>query len=394
MPSSLALNRHIAFFSPHVTHIGETKTIPRLAAALVKRGFRVDLLDADGEWLGLTGEEQQTGVRVVDLNARRYLPWIPDISAISPWASYRVWAFLLGAAVVPTLSSYMKRERPSVLVARMLTVPALIAHAIDSGGTKIVISMGGVPRYSTMRRFMWPRAYPRADAFVSPAEDIAKIASHLAGVSVDRFHILPNPVLDKALIRKSEEPPTHPWTTNRQIPLITAVGRLTRQKGFETLIRSFAILNRQTPSRLLILGEGELRRDLSALIESLGVKEQVDMPGHDPNPYRTIKNSDVFVMSSRWEGPGHVLIEAQAIGTPCVSTACPAGPRETLLNGEAGLLVPVDDPEKMANAILKTLTDKDAAKRMAEKGKAASKRWFVEQVADEWAQFLANVDRR
>jgi len=147
-----------------------------------------------------------------------------------------------------------------------------------------------------------------------------------------------------------------------------------------------ARVREKIPARLLIVGQGEgEHRDLIENLKTeLGLEGSVTLHGFDSNPYKYMRAADVFVMSSEWEGPGHVLIEAQALGTPVVSTDCPAGPRDTLLDGQAGLLVPVGDPEAMATAIIESLTNREAAHQRARVGLNTRDKYFPEHVAGRW----------
>jgi glycosyltransferase involved in cell wall biosynthesis len=133
------------------------------------------------------------------------------------------------------------------------------------------------------------------------------------------------------------------------------VGRLTRQKDFATLIRAFDIVRKQTPTHLLILGEGDDRAELEALIHSIGLDGEVDLSGYAVNPFAYMKNSAVFVLSSRWEGLPNALIQALVCECSVVSTNCPTVPMEILDGGKYGHLVPVGDVDALAQAILQSL---------------------------------------
>src|SRR5690606_28971923 len=114
------------------------------------------------------------------------------------------------------------------------------------------------------------------------------------------------------------------------------------------------------PSRLLVLGEGEKRAELEALIKELGLEDRVSLPGFVSNPYAYMARADVCVLSSRCEGLGNVLIEALTVGAKVVSTDCPSGPSEILEGGTWGRLVPVNNPPALARALAEALDDKDA----------------------------------
>jgi glycosyltransferase involved in cell wall biosynthesis len=139
---------------------------------------------------------------------------------------------------------------------------------------------------------------------------------------------------------------------------VLGVGRLTAQKAFSVLIEAFARVRKSQPARLLILGEGEERPMLEALIRQLGLEQDVDLPGFVSNPYPYMAHAALFVLSSRWEGLPTVLVEAMSLRTPVIATDCPSGPREILGDGQYGHLVPVDDPCALAMAIQNFLANR------------------------------------
>src|SRR5690606_21887962 len=129
---------------------------------------------------------------------------------------------------------------------------------------------------------------------------------------------------------KSAAPLDHHWFAPDAPPVVVAAGRLGPEKDFPTLIRAFALVRARRPVRLAILGEGGQRRALQALIDELECGNDIQLPGFQSNPYAWMSRAGVFVLSSRWEGFGNVLVEAMACGAPVVSTACPSGPEEIL----------------------------------------------------------------
>jgi glycosyltransferase involved in cell wall biosynthesis len=179
------------------------------------------------------------------------------------------------------------------------------------------------------------------------ADDLARTS----GLSRDRVQVVYNPVITPAMLALAREAPDHPWYAHGQPPVILGVGRLTRQKDFATLVRAFALARQQRPARLIILGEGEDRAALEALIRELGVADDVALPGFRDNAMAYMAGSALFVLSSAWEGLPTVLIEALAAGARVVSTDCPSGPREILQGGRLGALVPVGDAAALAAAM-------------------------------------------
>jgi glycosyltransferase involved in cell wall biosynthesis len=133
--------------------------------------------------------------------------------------------------------------------------------------------------------------------------------------------------------------------------VFVTAGRLIALKDHETLLRALAIHRRNQPSRLLILGEGPLRGSLEELTRALGLADAVQFLGFQDNPLPWFRHADAFVLSSRSEGFGNVLVEALGCGTPVISTACEHGPVEILDNGRYGLLVPTQAPDALAEAM-------------------------------------------
>ena len=148
--------------------------------------------------------------------------------------------------------------------------------------------------------------------------------------------------------------PEWPWADGA--PIILGVGRLAPQKNFDLLIEAFAIARRQRPLRLAILGSGSEggREELLNRAKSLGVCDDVWLPGHVSNPFPYYGEAGLFVLSSRWEGMSNVLLEAMACGCPVVAARSAAGSAEILDDGKFGRLAR-PRPRPLAKAILGTL---------------------------------------
>ena len=166
-----------------------------------------------------------------------------------------------------------------------------------------------------------------------------------------------NPVINNEVIEKSLEICNHPWLQkSRKYKTIVTIGRLTEQKNHELLINAFSKLKYKN-TKLIILGEGKLRKNLENQINDLGLNETVDLHGFVNNPYSYLSAADLFVLSSNYEGLPTVLIEALSCGCEIVSTNCPTGPEEILENGKYGKLVPVNDEQSLIKAIDDSLRD-------------------------------------
>lgn len=315
-----------------------------LAEALLKRGYATSLVVArvDGHW-GRHRPEIPVGVRLVDLSAH----------------SWRAW--------LRSLTRYLKDEEPRVLLAAMETagILALLARRWARVRTRVVVSSHiEISRHiqserKHQKRFLVPylvrHLYRHADGIVAVSNGVADSLARFSRLPRDRIRVIYNPVVTGGLMKAAKEKVDHPWFVECSGPLVIGVGRLTEQKDFGTLLRAFALVRRQRPARLMILGEGEERASLDVLARDLGLEEFVQMPGFVTNPFAYMARASSFVLSSAWEGLPGVVIQAMACGCPVVSTDCPSGPREILQGGKYGRLVPVGDCESLARAIVQTL---------------------------------------
>jgi glycosyltransferase involved in cell wall biosynthesis len=194
-------------------------------------------------------------------------------------------------------------------------------------------------------------SYRHADAVVAVSTGVADDLQRRLGIPRSRIHVVPNPVVTGNLTYLANQSVDHEWFATGSQPVVIGVGRLTRQKRFDLLIEAFARLSERCKARLVILGEGEERSRLDALIRKHHLEQDALLAGFVQNPFAYLARAHVFVLSSDWEGLPGALIQALACGTPVVATDCDSGPREILQGGRFGRLVPVGDVAALAEAI-------------------------------------------
>ncbi len=164
-----------------------------------------------------------------------------------------------------------------------------------------------------------------------------------------------NIVVDSYSTSLCQEKVDHPWLKDKKLPVIIAAGMLEPWKDFETLIYAFSDLVKTKSAYLIILGEGSLMSKLVDLSVKLSVSQFIDFPGYRSNPLSYFSRSDVFALSSRVEGMPNVLIEAMYCGCTPVSTNCPTGPSEVIMDDQYGYLCSVGDSQSMSKKLLKAL---------------------------------------
>jgi glycosyltransferase involved in cell wall biosynthesis len=187
----------------------------------------------------------------------------------------------------------------------------------------------------------------------------------------------------------AQEPPDAPDVFKGKT-IVTSC-RLNAQKDFSTLLKAFREIRKTMESRLIIVGDGELREEIIRLAETLGLSEDVVITGFKRNPFRFLRSADVFVLSSFFEGFGNVIVEAMALGIPVVATDCPSGPAEIIQNGANGFLVPVMDYHRMAEAILKILTDEAVRQEFSLKGIERAEVFQMSDMVERYRRLITNL---
>ena len=367
------MSESISIFLPSLAGGGAERMMVNLSNEFSSRGHHVDLvlITADGPYLCEVSDD----VRVIDLNA----PELPGYNAMGS---------------LPHLYRYLESREPVALLSALTraNVVALLAHRLARVPTRIVISERNhlssvVERDGNrrMRALPWliRRTYPWADRIVPISHGVADDLSHISRIPTTEMDVIHNPAYSEDIREEAKEPLEHPWFQS-PAPVILGVGSLTAQKDFATLVSAFERVRSAVDARLMILGEGEKRDELQAMVRDLGLSEVVEMPGFVDNPFKYMDGADVFVLSSRWEGFGNVIVEALACGTPVVSTDCPSGPAEILNDGEYGTLVPVGNPEAIADALLDVLEAHTDERRLENRAEQFS----IDRIASQYLNVL------
>lgn len=202
-----------------------------------------------------------------------------------------------------------------------------------------------------LARWLYPLAWKRVAVSHGVAQGV-RDALNLPALDVD---VIYNPAANSRIFYIQPLPP-HAWLSGpRTTPVLVACGRLSLAKDYEFLINAFNSLNKRMLARLIIIGDGELRSELEAQIKDLGLNKIIHMVGFVPNPEDYMYHADAFVMTSKWEGFGNVLVEALSVGCPIIAMDCPGGVREILGNGRWGKIVSHRDPEIFADNVIAEL---------------------------------------
>jgi glycosyltransferase involved in cell wall biosynthesis len=330
----------LAFLITNMKGGGAEKVTLNLANGFCLRGYHVDLILFQTEGVFLNG--LLPSIRIISLNVQS-----------------------LRHGLLP-LIRYIRKAKPKFLFANMwpISIIAMIAKLFSGMNLRVLIVEHAIISTSEifesrtteyLARITIRLIYPLASNIIAVSNGVANDLAFFGHLDLNKIRIINNPIVDSKPFPAFEGvlPPTSWW--NGSHLRIIAAGSLKWIKGFDVLIKAMAELILRLDVKLLILGEGPERSNLEMQINALGLQEYVFLPGFADTPDVYFKHANLFVLSSRYEGFGNVLVESLAVGTPVVSTDCPSGPREILLNGYYGQLVPVDEPSALVFAIVEAL---------------------------------------
>jgi glycosyltransferase involved in cell wall biosynthesis len=334
-----------------------------------RRGLRVEfaLLRREGDLLGMVDEK----VDIVDLRVRR-----------------------MRSLLFP-LVRYLRRTRPQAVIAAMwpLTSIAIVAWRLAGCPGRLFVSDHSQLSVSAVQEIHVPRwligggiqrTYPHATGIIAVSEGVKRDLCALGQLDPRAVRVIYNPTATGIPYQRGgADQRTRLWGPGSGKHILS-VGTLKAQKDHATLIRAFSLLVRESDVRLTILGEGALRPELEQLVRELGLEGRVRLPGFVLDPYPWYQTADLFVLSSRWEGFGNVIVEALECGVPVVSTDCPSGPAEILEDGRYGRLVPVQDPKAMAEAMAASLLDSGDAQVLRSRAQAFS----IPAISDQYLAYL------
>jgi glycosyltransferase involved in cell wall biosynthesis len=363
--------KKIAFHFPRLVQGGAEVMRLTLSKELISRGYEVDLVvfNTTGELADRVPE----GVNIVSLNVDRTL------KSLFPLCRY--------------LNS---KQRPDVLISSLghQNAMTVLASMLSRGHSRIFITQHNAlseeaKRSPKLKDKIVPLLYRllarRAGGIFAVSKGVANDMADTCKIDRERISVLYNPAYPSDVQRMIEEPID--LVSEAGTKDVIFAGRLVYQKGVDILLEAFSKVLTTIGARLIICGDGPDASKLKSQAAQLGISDRVIFLGYQPNPLKFIARSDLFVLPSRFEGFGNVLVEALACGTPIVSSNCFYGPSEILENGKYGRLVEVNNPDALAIGIVASLT----AIHDREQLKTRAKEFTVSSVTDRYLSALSKA---
>ena len=320
----------VYYWSPFLTPIATCKAVINSAYSLNKFSKNVDatIMNFFGEFNQHISEIKYKKINLLNFYNFNFVNHLPKYGKIHSRISYFIF-FLLG--FIPLLK-ILKKKTPDYIIIHLITSLPLILLIFFNFKTKFILRVSGLPRFNVFRKFLWKIALKKIHIITCPTNETNQYLKSMNLCDDKKLKILFDPIINLREIKKFKKE-----EIRENGDFYTAIGRLTKQKNFLFLCQCFKDLIKKYPNiKLLIIGNGEQYDLLNNFINKYNLSKNIFLLGYKKNIFPYLKNSKGFILSSLWEDPGFVLIEAAFCRTPVFSTDAKPGPFEIIKNNFNG----------------------------------------------------------
>jgi glycosyltransferase involved in cell wall biosynthesis len=256
-----------------------------------------------------------------------------------------------------SLLKILKKEEPNFLVIHLITSLPLTLLAIFNFKTKFILRISGYPKLNLIRRIFWKLLSKKIYKITFPTQETYQFFVKQKIFEINKMFVVYDPVLNINVINEKKSLLTKDQIINNT-QYILSVGRFTKQKNFEFLIISFSEIIKKYPYlKLLIIGQGELKKKYEKLLRNLNLNQKVILLNYQENVYQFMSGSICFIMTSLWEDPGFVMIESAAADTVIISSDCTSGPKEFIGDNKCGYLFKTNDQKNFIDIFGRFMSD-------------------------------------
>jgi|TARA_B100000795_G_scaffold268051_1_gene254198 glycosyltransferase involved in cell wall biosynthesis len=319
----------VYYWSPFSSNIATIQAVLRSAESLSSFGSKFEpyLINSLGEWNDLSKEKKFTNIiNLTNINIAKFLN-------NKGFLSSRIIIIITFFFCFFKLKKLLDKDRPEFIIIHLVSSLPLILLLLFKFKTKFILRISGYPKLNLFRRILWRLVAKKISLVTSPSISTLK---HLINKKIFRennIKVLYDPVFKIREIPKLKKNNEFKFDDNYKY--LISIGRFTKQKNFEYLIKEFSLISKKyTNYKLILIGNGELKEKLAQLINKLNLSEKVIMTGYKKNVFEYFAKSEVFVMTSYWEDPGFVLIESAISNVNIISGNCPNGPKDFFENNE------------------------------------------------------------
>jgi len=334
--------KSVYYWSPFLTNVATIFAVIESAKSLKKYSKKYDpvIIDACGEFESYKKTLIENQIKIVNLTTIKYFKFLPKNGFFKSRFSY-VLIFLF--SFIP-LYKVIKKKKPDYFICHLITsLPMLLAKLFDFH-SKFILRISGLPKFNYIRKFYWKTCRNVFFKITSPTKATIKHLQFIKIFDEKKIFLLRDPIINIQKINRLKKQKIESYFEKNEF--FVAIGRLTKQKNFKYLISCFQKLINSDPNlKLIIIGEGEEMQNLKNLLHTKNLENNIFLLGHMQNVFNYLSRAKLFILSSLWEDPGWVLLEAAASNTLILSSNCKNGPSEIIDNNKAGQLYKVDNEQ-------------------------------------------------
>lgn len=283
------------------------------------------------------------------------------------------------------LRKHIKHEKPDVVIAFTEGVYCFTIASLLGTSIPVIASERLDPSAMSWKRNLLKRILlPYADWLVVQTHSIKE---YFPANIQEKTSVIYNPVNEEFLTLPSQQ-------MEKRLNRIISVGRLYPQKNQQMMIRAFAKIASQFPNwQLVIYGEGPLRENLEQLVNSLGMKRRILLPGRTENVVEVLRESKIFCMSSDYEGMSNSMIEAVSAGLPIITTRV-SGTEEMIKDGKTGVIVDIGDEQGLSNAMSDLMNNDTLCAQLVERSIHTRNCFHIDTIISEWEGLIRKITNK
>ena len=355
------MKKTIFYWSPCLNPVGTLKSTLNSAVATSNYGkdnFKVTLINACGEWDNYLEYFKNNNVEVINFKLKFYR-YLPKEGYLQSRFSYLAIYFLCLFPLIKLLLKY----KPNFLIAHLITSLPLTIMNFFQLKTKFILRISGMPKLNFLRKFFWKCSSNKIHFITCPSIELKNKLTNLKLFDSNKLHFLPDAIIDVKKFITDSKKEIKDFERFSKKKIILAAGRLTKQKNFTYLINEFSdFSNKNNEFILIILGDGEEKIKLEKQIKNKNLENKVYLLGYLDNVYKYFNKAEIFILSSLWEDPGFVIIEAALSNLFIISSDCPNGPTEFLDYGKNGILYKNNQQAELTKSIHENCNIKNVKK--------------------------------
>ncbi len=338
--------KKIFYWSPCLNRVGTLYSTINSAISIKnysKENFEPIIINSCGEWDDHIKIIKEHKIKIISFYKLNFFKYLPKKGIIGSRFSYLVIFFF---SFLPLLRLTFKNSN-DILIAHLITSLPLSLASIFNTKIKIILRISGYPKLNFIRYWFWKFCSSKISYVTCPTNSTLEKIRSLNLFPQKKIVYLQDAIIN---INNYKSQIT---TNKKKEKYILAVGRLTRQKNFLYLLEEFEkFLKINKKYKLIILGDGDQKKNLQKFSELKNIRNSVEFKGQVDNVYDFMKSAEIFVLTSLWEDPGFVIIEAGFCNLFVISSDCPNGPKEFLKNGEAGILFKSNTKSGLLNSLI------------------------------------------